>query len=100
MFSMLVFLMQLCGRGQPPNKSQDFTPFLRDSDRAVWSEVSEGLVEIRSVSMLGPEAAVVAGSINHYGTMIFKRSTPFRVLMRKEDGGWRVVRSLAGVCAE
>jgi hypothetical protein len=60
----------------------------RAEDRPIWSEVTERMLLVDSVWLIAPDTAIVKGSVNRYGSLILKESTPLTLLVRREAGEW------------
>lgn len=72
--------------------------FNRTGDRPIWSEVTERMLLIDSVWLIAPDTSIVQGSVNRYGSLILKESTPLRLLVRREAGEWRYDSQLYLAC--
>ena len=59
------------------------------------SEVTSPLITIRSIRLITPRVALVECTSTQYGSAIIARTTSMLLVMKKDEGQWRVACVLA-----
>jgi hypothetical protein len=61
-----------------------------------WSEVTSPRITIRSIRLITPQVALVESANTQYGSTIVVRTTSMLLVMKKDEGQWRIasVRAL------
>jgi hypothetical protein len=59
-------------------------------DRGPWSEITAPKLSAGSIEFVTPEVAIVDAVSTEFGTTIGVVKTPVLVVMRKQQGAWRV----------
>jgi uncharacterized protein (TIGR02246 family) len=58
--------------------------------RRIWSEVTAPLIGNESIRFLSTDLALVNASQSRYGSIVIKESVPVTLIMKLEDGQWRI----------
>jgi hypothetical protein len=84
---------------QSTPRSKLYTPYISDVDRAYlspepMSEVTHPRLDIRSIRWVSDVTALVEAENKHFGSLIFKKSEPMLLVLRKYGSHWRIACAL------
>jgi hypothetical protein len=54
------------------------------------SEVTAPKIVVRSIRFVTPDVALVDGAVTQYGAVIFKKTVPILLVMKKQGANWRI----------
>jgi hypothetical protein len=55
-----------------------------------WSEVTSPRITIRSIRLITPQVALAEYTNTQYGSMIMVRATSMLLVIKKDEGQWRI----------
>jgi hypothetical protein len=68
-------------------------------NRGVWSEVTPAQLDNAAVRLISPDVALIDAKYTQYGSMILKRTIPVLLVVKHEQGVWRIASMRFVSCA-
>jgi hypothetical protein len=60
-------------------------------NRGVWSEVTPAQLDNAAVRLISPDVALIDAKYTRYGSLVLKRTVPVLLVVKHENGVWRII---------